>query len=368
VNGRERILAALRGEPADRVPVLLHNFLMAARENGIPQSRFRRDGRAIAASLIRAVETYDYDGVLIDVSTAMLAGALGVPVDFPEDQPARCKGPLIPSLDAVPDLPPVGIGGYFEIEAAVEAARLLKAHFGDAVAVRGNADQCPFSLAAMVRGMDAWMMDLVDAEPERLDALLEYCAAATFQFLDRMAEAGADILSNGDSPAGPDLVSPAVYRRYARPWEKACADRAHTLGRPYILHICGNTGPILEDMIETGADGLELDYKTDARRARDAMAGRTCFIGNIDPSGVLALGTPEKVEEATRALLGLFAGNPRFILNAGCAIPAETPPANLRAMIRAAGAPGPAWGSGSAALVRGQITDKGLSFPPNFDI
>jgi hypothetical protein len=33
-----------------------------------------------------------------------------------------------------------------------------------------------------------------------------------------------------------------------------------------------------------------------------------------------------------------------------------------------AGAPGPAWGSGSAALVRVQITDKGLSFPPNFDI
>ncbi len=43
MNGRTRGLAALRGEPTDRVPVLLHNFLMAARENGIPQSRFRRD-------------------------------------------------------------------------------------------------------------------------------------------------------------------------------------------------------------------------------------------------------------------------------------------------------------------------------------
>jgi uroporphyrinogen decarboxylase len=333
VNGRERVLAALRGGPTDRVPILLHNFLMAAREYGVPQSRFRRDGRAIADSLIRAVETYGYDGVLIDVSTAMLAGALGVPVDFPEDQPARCQGPLISNLEAVPDLPPADIAGHFEIEAAVEAARLLKAHFGDAVAVRGNADQCPFSLASMVRGMDSWMMDLVDAAPERLDALLDYCAAATLQFLDLMAGAGADILSNGDSPAGPDLVSPAVYRRYALPGEKACADRAHALGKPYVLHICGNTGPILKDMIGTGADGLELDYKTDARRARDTLEGRACFIGNIDPSGILALGTPEKVEEATRSLLALFAGNPRFILNDGCAIPAETPPANLRAMI-----------------------------------
>jgi len=34
-------------------------------------------------------------------------------------------------------------------------------------------------------------------------------------------------------------------------------------------------------------------------------------------------------------LVGRFAGTPRFILNAGCAIPAGTP-GNLKAMIRAA--------------------------------
>ncbi|MCX6560924.1 MAG: uroporphyrinogen decarboxylase family protein [Candidatus Aminicenantes bacterium] len=333
MTGRERILAALRGEPADRTPVMLHNFLMAARENGLTMARFRRDGRAVAASFIRAVETYSTDGILVDVSTAMLAGALGVPVDLPEDLPARCKGPLIASLEAVPDLQPPDIAGYFEIETALESVRILKAHFGDAVAVRGNADQAPFSLAAMVRGLDAWMMDLVEADPERIRTLLDYCFEATRQFLDLMAEAGADILSNGDSPAGPDLISPAAYRRFAQPWEKACADRAHSLGKPYVLHICGNTGPILADMIATGADGLELDYKTDPRQARAALRGRACLIGNIDPSGVLALGTPAEVEDRTRELLEIFRGEPRFILNAGCAIPAETPAANLRAML-----------------------------------
>jgi len=58
--------------------------------------------------------------------------------------------------------------------------------------------------------------------------------------------------------------------------------------------------------------------------------------GNIDPSGVLALGSPELVAAKTRELLDIFAGNPRFILNAGCAIPPATPPANLRAMLDAA--------------------------------
>jgi len=66
------------------------------------------------------------------------------------------------------------------------------------------------------------------------------------------------------------------------------------------------------------------------------LKGRATFIGNIDPSGILALGSPELVAAKTRELLDIFAGEPRFILNAGCAIPAETPPANLRALIAAA--------------------------------
>jgi len=70
-------------------------------------------------------------------------------------------------------------------------------------------------------------------------------------------------------------------------------------------------------------------------RAREALRGRATFVGNLDPT-LLAMGTPAAVEKETRALLAAFAGEPRFILNAGCAIPATTPPENLRAMIRAA--------------------------------
>lgn len=335
MTGRERILAALRGEPADRTPVMLHNFLMAARENGVPMARFRRDGRAAAECFIRAVEAYGYDGVLVDVGTATLAGALGAAIDLPEDLPSRVKAPLLRRLEDARDLPPPSLGGSIEVETLLEAVRLLKARFGDAIAVRGNCDQAPFSLAALLRGLDAWMMDLLTAEPAELDGLLDYCAGATEAMLRLMAEAGADVLSNGDSPAGPEMISPALYRRFAEPRERRMAGAAHRLGKPYVLHVCGATGPILDDLAATGADGLELDQKTDAAAARRVLAGRTTFVGNIDP-GRLALGTPAEVERLTTALLEAFRGEPRFILNAGCAIPAETPPANLRAMIRAA--------------------------------
>jgi len=336
VNGRERILAALRGEPADRTPVMLHNFLMAAREAGLPMARFRRDGRAAAECFIRAVETYGYDGVLVDVSTAMLAEALGVPIDRPEDLPSRCRAPLLDRLEDVRRLPPPSLAGGREIETALEAVARLKAHFGGEVAIRGNCDQAPFSLASQLRDLDAWMMDLAEAEPGPIREVLDYAAGAVEAMLRRMAEAGADVLSNGDSPAGPEMISPAMYRSFALPWERRLAGLACELGRPYILHICGAAGPILADMAATGADGLELDQRTDARRARAVLGGRTTFVGNIDPRAVLALGTPAAVERATRDLLEAFRGEPRFILNAGCAIPAETPSANLRAMIQAA--------------------------------
>lgn len=337
MNGYHRIKAVLEGRQPDRAPVMLHNFLMAAREAGFTQRRFREDPGAIAESFIRAVEAYGYDGVLVDVDTVVLAEALGVPVDHPEDMPARPAGAMLGSLAEARDLPPADVGGHPRIQVWLEAVRRLVARFRGEVYVRGNCDQAAFSLASMARGPAEWMMDLVDpANREDAHALLRHCAEASAAFLRLMAATGADMVSNGDSPAGPDLVSPAFYTEFAQPYERRLVEEAHGLGLPYALHICGDTTRILGPMLATGADALELDYKTDVRAAREALRGKAVFIGNIDPSGVLALGTPALVEARTRELLDVWAGVPGFILNAGCAIPAETPPENLKAMIAAA--------------------------------
>jgi uroporphyrinogen decarboxylase len=337
MTGRQRIVAALRGEWPDRVPVMLHNFLMAAREAGYTQRQYREDPVALADSFIRSVEKYGYDGVVVDIDTATLADAVGVPVDFPGDEPARYSRGCLFSLAQVRDLPPPDISRHPRVQIWLEGVRLVRRHFGDEVYLRGNCDQDPYSLACAMRGSADWMMDLKDPDQQE-DALrlLDYCAGVTCQFLRLMAATGADMLSNGDSPASPDVVSPAFYRQFAQPWERQVADQAHALGLPYVLHICGNTGRILDDMLDTGADGLELDYKTDIRAIHAKLKDRAVFIGNIDPSGVLALGTPALVERTTRGLLEVYADSPRFVLNAGCAIPATTPPENLKAMIRVA--------------------------------
>jgi MtaA/CmuA family methyltransferase len=337
MNGGQRIAAALRGERPDRVPVMLHNFMMAAREAGHAMKAFREDPAKLAESFVRSVEIYAYDGVMVDVDTATLAGALGVPLELSEDEPALCRGARLARIEEVDDLEPPDVGRYPRVQVWLEGVRLLVRHFGQEVHVRGNCDQAPFSLASMMRGAAEWMMDLMDeANRERAERLLDHCAEAGLQFIRLMAATGAHMVSNGDSPAGPNLVSPRLYRTFALPWEKRLVDEAHRLGLPYALHICGRTDRILDGMLETGADALDLDYETDARLAHERMRHRATFIGNLDPSGVLALGTPALVEEKTRELVRTFADTPRLIVNAGCAIPATTPPENLRAMIRAA--------------------------------
>ena len=333
MNGYERIVAALNGQKPDRIPVMLHNFLMAAHEHGVTMEQYRNSGKVIAESFISAVDNYRYDGILIDVDTVTLAGAVGVPVDFPVDNPARTHHGNLESLKDVDHLKPIKVEDYKYIQNWLEGVRLLKEYYKNEIYIRGNCDQLPFTLASMMRGAQNWMIDLMMGEEEHIKQLLEYCTDASSQFIRLMAQTGCDMVSNGDSPAGPDMISPEMYLQYAFPYEKRVVEVAHSLGLPYALHICGNTDVILDQMLATGSDAFELDYKTDILKIYNKYHDRATFIGNIDPSGVLCHGTPEIVRKKTEELLTIYRGSHRLIVNAGCAIPAETPPENLKAMI-----------------------------------
>jgi len=333
MNGYERITAVLNGKKPDKIPVMLHNFLMAAHEHGVTMDQYRNDPKVIAETFIAAVDKYQYDGILVDIDTVTLAGAVGVPVDFPVNGPARSHLGNLDSLDHLFQLKPVKIENYKYIQIWLEAVRQLKTYYGKQIYIRGNCDQAPFSLASMMRGAQNWMLDLMMESDERLGELLEYCTDITCQFIRLMAQTGCDMVSNGDSPAGPEMISPEMYLKYALPYEKRVVQVAHAEGLPYALHICGNTDAILDTMLLTGADALELDYKTDINKIYNLLHNQTTFIGNIDPSSILCLGTPEMVRSKTEELLYIYRNSPRLIVNAGCAIPAETPTVNLSKMI-----------------------------------
>ncbi len=336
MTGKERILAALQGKETDKIPVMLHNFMVVAKEAGLTMEQYRNDPQAIASAFIQSVEKYKYDGVLIDIDTVTLAGACGVNVDFPVDDPARSHKGFLESYDQLDKLVYPDLSSYKYSAIWLEATRLLKEYFGDEILIRGNCDQAPFSLASMIRGTENWMLDFYMTDESLIRELLEYCTRVSIQFIELMVQTGTDMVSNGDSVAGPDMFPPDLYEKYALPYEKRLVEAAHKNDLPYVLHICGDTELILSQMMESGADGLELDYATDVNKAFEFMKDTTTLFGNVDPSGILALGTPEAVRETTKELLDVFSHTNRFVLNSGCALPPLTPEINLKTFIETA--------------------------------
>ena len=329
MNGHQRIKAALEGRMPDKRPVMLHNFMSAAEQFGINMKQYRDDPRLAAKCLIESVERYGLDGVFFDVDTALLASAIGVPTDYPVDFPARTHKPLLDNLEDIGQLEEVDVSHNIRIQHTLETVKILKSYFKDEVYVRGNCDQCPFSIATMVRTPVNFMMDLILDEENAIN-LLKYCTTVTKQLIRLMATTGADMVSNGDSPAGPELISPDMYRKFAFPYEKEIVNEAHSYHKPYLLHICGNTDLILNGLADLGLDAVELDYKTSIDKIHKTFHDKCTLFGTIDPSGIITYGSLNDVEKKTLELLDVYRDCPRLVVNAGCAIPKEASHENIK--------------------------------------
>jgi uroporphyrinogen decarboxylase len=338
MNSIERSLAVLNGQIPDRVPVSLPNFLVTARLMGTDDyAAFFQDGEAMAEGQIKAWQRYGHDVVIIENGTAALAQACGVNVIYQSDTAPVAKEPAIASLEDVgklvipdPQADPI-------LRQMLLATRIVAQEIGDRAFIMGRADQGPFSLACEIRGMDKFMMDIAtNEEPEKIHQLLDFCRQVVTRYAFAQIEAGAHLTSIGDSPSGPDMLSPRAYRKFAHPYVKQMAAelKAHNVILSY--HICGNATPIIADMVASGAPIIEIDQKADQKTCKAAAHGKAALMGPIDPSGVMANGTPEDVRARCREALETLAPGGGFFLGSGCALPATTPDDNILAMVEAA--------------------------------
>ena len=141
-------------------------------------------------------------------------------------------------------------------------------------------------------------------------------------------DAGAEIIGVGDAAAS--LVGPAIYREVVQPHERRLADAIHDMGARVRLHICGNTRRSVESMAAVGADIVDLDSMVPLGPARADAGPDQVLLGNLNPVSELLSSTPAAVRERVAACHG--AAGPRFIVGAGCEIPAATPHENVAAM------------------------------------
>jgi len=337
LRSKELVSLALRGEPTPRTaagPLAVHYCAQVA---GRSIQEYTSNPVVLAGSVIRYWERFRPDAVWLSADTWVSAQAMGAKVGAPgENQPWCGLGPPLVrtarEIDRIPKPDPSAQGRY---PLMLEALRLLLEALGDEVFVVACFDQYPFSLASQLLGINETMLKLLDDRP-LVEALMERCLEYGLAYGRALGEAGAHLLSGGDSPAG--LVGPLSYREIALPYEKRLIARLkEATGKPVSLHICGDSTAILEDMAGSGADVLEVDHKVDVALACRVVGPEIALWGNLDPVGKLARGSPAQVGEEARRVLEAVrkAGHLRFVLSSGCTLALETPAPNLEALLRA---------------------------------
>jgi uroporphyrinogen decarboxylase len=173
-------------------------------------------------------------------------------------------------------------------------------------------------------------MDIFE-RPEWLNDLLEICTEVAIDFAKAQIEAGAHIIGLGDAIAS--QISPDTYLRFALPYEQRIFQAVHEMDALARLHICGDTNTIVQHMVESGADIIDLDWMVDFKTCSKMFADRVAFCGNFDPVAIMLHGKPEEVYQATQNCIK--EGGLNCISAAGCEIPDGTPHANLHAQIQA---------------------------------
>lgn len=319
------------------LPVIPQSFMFAVETAGMKIGDVNRNGRKMALAHIVSQEKYGYDGCVIDFDDATIAEAIGAKVIFRADEPATVdeEEPVLKDLRDVYDLPlpdPQTSGRMYEW---LEATRCLVEAVGDHVFVMGRADQGPFSIACLLRGTTRFMMDLMTEDRHLIDDVLDYCRRASAVFAKAQKDAGAHATSIGDALAGPNLISPDMYRAFALEHERRLVREVQEYGIPFSVHICGDTNAIIGDMGSTGARILEVDWMLDMAEARRLVPESTVLMGNIDPSYPLVLGTPADVDAAVKKLIAQTRGR-NHIVSSGCAMGRNTPPENFEAFVAAA--------------------------------
>jgi uroporphyrinogen decarboxylase len=337
MNSLERCLKVINNEIPDRVPVIPQDSHIAAHLAGLDHMEYAHDASKRADAVIAQRERFDFDGCIVGGDTVCLAEAVGVNIEYTKDECPRFKSGCLNDYETVADLKLPDPKKDGRMPVWCETIERVAASIGSEYLIIARADQGAFSLASMMRGMEEFMMDLAMAKFDeelqaKIHSLLKYCNDAQFEFIKALKEAGAHVVTTGDSISGPSVCAPATYEEYSWPYEKQMVEKCDALGVPYSIHICGHTDPILEKWAQAGMHLMEIDHKTDFITAREVTRGKTTIIGNIDTSDVMFSGTPDMVKAACKEIIDICRPDCGLILSSGCMLSGITPTENLQAL------------------------------------
>jgi len=314
---REKVVLAIEGGELEAPPALpligAHSAILANRD---PREAFH-DGRLMAELQVRAAEFYQPDGVFHYMDLTLEAEALGAEIEFKGDFPAIYKhhNPEEVEFDE----------GRGRIGEFIRAVRILHEELGDRLFI-GAYVTGPLTMAMELLGsreVMRWLVGKGGMAGELLPKLSKFAS----EYARTLIAAGADGVMILEPCCA--LASPRAFRRVIPLINEVCRVITSKGAHPF-LHVCGDTTHLLSLFPRVSASVYQVDSMVSLRKAREALGGR-CLMGNVDTS-LLLTGDEESITSAVRKCVE-EAGARYYILSAGCEIPPQTPPDNLKALI-----------------------------------
>lgn len=335
MNGRQRFLAACARKPVDRTPV----WMMRQAGRYLPEYRAVRrrvdfltlcKTPTLAAEVsLQPLRRFGMDACIVFSDILIPVEAMGAALAFTDAGP-RLTSPVrdIAAIDALRVPKP-----QRDVPYVLETLQQLRGELQAETALVGFAG-APFTLASyLVEGGGSKtfsaLKTMMFAEAATLHALLAKLTDTIADYCAAQVAAGADAVQLFDTWAGE--LSPAMYTRFALPYQRRIIERIQACGVPAILYVNGCAG-VLELMAHTHADVLSIDWRLGLDTARRRLGPEIAVQGNVDPTALLAPATAVE-EEAAAAMHA--AGPLGHVLNLGHGILPSTPLASAQAFVDA---------------------------------
>jgi len=333
MTSKERVLAAFNRQPTDRLAVISPTSVatvecMQAVGAAFPDAH--TDAQKMAALAATGHDLLGFDNVSPYFSVQQEAAAFGCEMAWGQID-------TMPAIRSHPYTEP----GEFKmpadflmrppIKTVLDSIRILKAKYGDEVAICGKV-MGPWTLSYNLYGVNDFLMDTI-LEPEKVRGFLQAFKEISITFAIAQIDAGIDMLTWADH-ATADMISPVMYEEFLFPLHKQCMRELRERWPrtvPVILHTCGDTLDRMHLFAQAGFDAFHFDSKCDPVKAMEAVDGKILLTGCVNNVDILLNGTKDDVKKQVREIVA--AGI--TLISPECAIPCRVKNENLKAILEA---------------------------------
>jgi uroporphyrinogen decarboxylase len=326
---------AIALEKPQRLPVFAHSEEFDVKWYGkYCYEDVCQDGDKMAEVWIAAIEEFDYDWAWLQVDDCFEFEPLGVGTHG-EGNILRATRDYLPATQATLDrlrMPDPKTDG--RMPEKLKALKRLREHFGDRALVEGSCAG-PYSCVGLLFGLEEAML-LAMQDPDLFFKTCDFFVELEARWIEAQVQAGAHAIWLGDCNAFSGMLSLAQYEKYAFPSCKRLVDRARACGAIVHIHNSEIMTPYLLAEAELGVDIVNCGPGAGLAEACQALAGKCCLSGNLDPIDVLMKGTPDEVARQAQRIVRIGYAQGGFLFNTGEMNPRDVPMENMKAMIESA--------------------------------